>query len=60
MSNELIRPKNVRQYLLDYAAKTRHHKFTQVSPDTIDRIEAATRSACKAIVTAAPSKGKTL
>ena len=60
MSSKLIVTKHVRQYLLDYAAKTRHHKFTQVSPDTIDRIEAAARSACKAIVTAAPSKGKTL
>jgi hypothetical protein len=50
----------VRQYILDYAAKNRHHKFTRVSQETLDRVEAAARSVCKTIVTSAPSKGATL
>jgi len=50
----------VKQYLLDHASKTRHHKFTRVSEDTLMKVEAATRSACQSIVAAAPSKGQTL
>jgi hypothetical protein len=60
MSNSLIVTGKVRQYLLDTASKTRHHKFTRVSKDTIMKVEAAARSAAKAIVAAAPSKGETL
>jgi hypothetical protein len=60
MSSKLITVKNVKQYLLDYAAKNRHHKFTRVSQTAIDRVEAAARSACKSIVITAPSKGETL
>lgn len=58
--SKLTSPKNVKQFLLDYAAKNRHHKFTRVSQETLDRVEAAARSACKTIVTSAPSKGATL
>jgi hypothetical protein len=60
MSSKLITVKSVKQYLLDHASKTRHHKFTRVSEDTLMKVEAATRSAVKAIVAAAPSKGQTL
>jgi hypothetical protein len=60
MSSKLITVKSVKQYLLDYASKTRHHKFTRVSEDTLMKVEAATRSACQSIVAAAPSKGQTL
>jgi hypothetical protein len=58
MSAELISPTRVKQYLLDTAAKTRHHKFTQVSQETLDKVEAAARSAARTIVASAPSKGK--
>ena len=58
--SKLITVKHVKQYLLDHASKTRHHKFTQVSQTTLDRIEAAVRSTCQNIVNSAPSKGKTL
>jgi len=60
MSNNLTTKKHVRQFILDYAAKNRHHKYTQVSQDTLDRVEAAARSAAKQVVISAPSKGKTL
>lgn len=60
MSNMIISPSKVKKYILEYAANNRAHKFSRVSQETIDRVEAAARSACKAIVTQAPSKGKTL
>jgi hypothetical protein len=60
MSSKLINVKHVKQYLMDYASKTRHHKFTQVSQTTLDRVEAAVRTTCQTIVNSAPSKGKTL
>ena len=60
MSSKLITVKSVKQYLLDHASKTRHHKFTRVSEDTLMKVEAAVRSACQSIVAAAPSKGQTL
>ena len=60
MSNSLISPSKVKRYILDFAEANRSHKFSRVSQETMDRVEAAARSACKAIVTQAPSKGKTL
>ena len=60
MNNALINKSKVKRYILDYAANNRSHKFTRVSQEAIDRVEAAARSAAKAIVTSAPSKGKTL
>ena len=60
MSNSLISTSKVKRYILDYAVANRSHKFTRVSQEAIDRVEAAARSAAKAIVTSAPSKGKTL
>ena len=60
MSNSLISASKVKRYILDFAGANRSHKFTRVSQEAIDRVEAAARSACKAIVTQAPSKGKTL
>ena len=56
----LINKSKVKRYILDYAATNRSHKFTRVSQEAIDSVEAAARAAAKAIVTSAPSKGKTL
>ena len=56
----LINKSKVKRYILDYAATNRSHKFTRVSQEAIDRVEAAARAAAKSIVTSAPSKGKTL
>jgi hypothetical protein len=58
--NNLINKSKAKKYILEYAANNRAHKYTRVSQETLDRVEAAARSACKAIVTTAPSKGKTL
>lgn len=60
MSNTLISPSKVKRFILDYAVKNRAHKFTRVSQDAIDKVEAATRTACRRLVDSAPSKGKTL
>lgn len=60
MSSQLISPSKVKRFILDYAKANRSHTFTRVSQDAIDLVEAAARSAAKAIVTSAPSKGKTL
>jgi len=56
----LINKSKVKKYILEFAETNRAHKFTRVSQEAIDRVEAAARAAAKAIVTSAPSKGKTL
>ena len=56
----LTSPTKIRRFLLDHAKKTRHHKFTRVSQDTLDKIEGLTRKACTEHVKTAPSKGQTL
>jgi hypothetical protein len=58
--NKLTSQTKVKRYLLDYALAHRSHKFTRVSQETLDRVEAAARAVAKQIVTSAPSKGKTL
>jgi len=60
MSNSLINRSKVKRFILDFASENRAHKFSRVSQESIDRVEAAARAAAKAIVTSAPSKGKTL
>lgn len=60
MSNTLISPSKVRRYILDIAKESRAHKFTRVSQEALDKVEAATRAACRSLVQSAPSKGKTL
>lgn len=56
----LINRSKVKRYILDYASENRAHKFTRVSQEALDKVEAAARSAARSIVTSAPSKGKTL
>lgn len=58
--NTLINKSKVKRFILDFAQENRSHKFTRVSQEAIDRVEVAARAAAKAIVTSAPSKGKTL
>ena len=60
MGNSITSPTKVKRFILDYAKGNRSHKFTRVSQEALDRVEAAARSAAKQIVTSAPSKGKTL
>lgn len=56
----LINKSKVKRYILDFASENRAHKFTRVSQEALDKVEAAARAAAKSIVTSAPSKGKTL
>lgn len=60
MSNNLTKPAQVRKFILEIAKANRHHIFTQVRQESLDKVEAAARSAARAIVMSAPSKGKTL
>lgn len=59
MSN-LTSPKKVRQFILDIAKANRHHLFTQVRQESLDKVEAAARSAARHLAMTAPSKGKTI
>lgn len=49
----------VREFILE-TAKTRAHKFTRVSEETLVHINEVVRTACIGVVKRAPSKGKTL
>lgn len=50
----------VKQWALDYANDKRFHKFSRVSEDFLNAIEAATKAAIRDRVDRAASKGKTL
>jgi len=56
----LLNKKAVRGFILDYAERSRAHKYTRVSPQVLDEIEAAVREKCRAIVRVQPSMGKTI
>lgn len=59
-NSSLLCRSKVRTYLLDHAKKTRHHKFTRVSAETLDKLEAVIREACRRHVGGHPSSGTTL
>ena len=56
----LLNKSKCRAFLLDYAARSRHHKFTRVSQEAMDKIEIALRDVMRDIVQAQPSKGRTI
>lgn len=56
----LINRAEVRRRHLLCAADTRHHKFTRVSKQTLDNIEASVESMIRENVRIAPSRGQTL
>lgn len=56
----LINKQNIRRFILDYASRTRPHKYTQVAECVYDQIEAAVREKCRRIVHVQPSAGKTI
>ena len=58
--SRMIHRKTARQFLLDYAAKTRAHPFNRVAPEVYDQLEAGLREKCRQIVQRQPSKGKTI
>lgn len=59
-SASLIVESKVRAFLLDYAAKNRHHKFTRVSRETLDKLNGLVRQWAINHVNGFPSKGSTL
>lgn len=56
----LINKTKTRNFILEYAARTRAHKFTRVAPSVFDQLEASVRDKCRAIIQCQPSKGKTI
>lgn len=56
----VINRAEVRRRHLQFAADTRHHKFTRVSKDTLDNIEASVEAMIRENVRLAPSRGQTL
>ena len=55
-----INKQTVRRFILDYAARTRSHPYTQVAESVYDEIEATVREKCRKIVHIQPSAGKTI
>jgi len=60
MSNSLLCRSTVRRFLLEYAGRTRHHKFTRVSGEAFDTLESRTRDNCRKLVDSQASKGATI
>ena len=56
----LINPAKVRQYALDLAERERHHDFTGVSVEFIQRVDARLRGIILDEIRRHPSKGKRL
>lgn len=56
----IVNPARVRQYALDVARRERHHAFTAVSIEFIQRVDARLRNIIRQEVQQHPSKGKRL
>jgi hypothetical protein len=56
----VINRTEIRRRHLQFAADTRHHKFTRVSKQTLDNIEASVEAMIRENVRIAPSRGQTL
>uniref|UniRef100_A0A6M3L040 Uncharacterized protein n=1 Tax=viral metagenome TaxID=1070528 RepID=A0A6M3L040_9ZZZZ len=55
-----INKKACRRWMLDYARRTRHHKFTRVSNETFLVLDLKLRNTMRDIVDKHPSRGKTI
>ena len=56
----LLNPAKVRRYALDLAERERHHHFTAVSVEFIQRIDARLRNIIRDEIKRHPSRGKRL
>lgn len=56
----LLNKAQIRRFILDYAERSRHQKFTRVAPEVYDAIEANVRTYCRTLVDRQPSKGQTI
>jgi hypothetical protein len=60
MTTPFINQSSCKKFLLEHAAKTRAHKFTRVSSDTLSKLNEAVRNTMINHVQSMPSCGKTL
>jgi hypothetical protein len=58
--NPMINKQNLRRFILEYAGRSRTHRYTQVAATVYDQIEAALREQCRRIVNQQPSAGRTI
>lgn len=58
--SQFINKAACKQYLMDYADQTRHHKFSRIDSEIFDELNAVLRKHMRAIVARNPSFGKTL
>jgi hypothetical protein len=58
--SQFINKAACKQYLMDYADQTRHHKWTRIDSEIFDELNAVLRKHMRSIVTRNPSFGKTL
>jgi hypothetical protein len=58
--SQFINKAACKQYLMDYADQTRHHKFSRIDSEIFDELNAVLRKHMRSIVTRNPSFGKTL
>jgi len=56
----MINKRELRTFLLDYAARGRAHKFTRVGAERYPQAEAVLREWARRTVDRLPSKGKTI
>jgi len=56
----LINRAKVKRIALEIAAVERSHKFTRVSKDFLDNVEAELKNVIRSKIKALPSKGKTI
>ena len=59
-NHALINRRQVRSFLLDYAQRSRCHRFERVAEAVYDQIEAVVREKCRRMVNGQPSAGKTI
>lgn len=59
-SRGLVNRACVRRFLLEYAARSRAHRFTRVADSALDQVEAVVREQCRSVVRSQPSAGKTI
>lgn len=58
--SQFINKAACKQYIMDYANQTRHHKFSRIDSEIFDELNAVLRKHMRSIVTRNPSFGKTL
>lgn len=56
----LVNRNAARRFLLEYAQRSRAHRFTRVADNVYDQLEIALRDKCRALVSSQPSCGKTI